>query len=334
MEVLARRAMMLAAVAVVLGSPAAVSVAAAQTLTEGEQLISQRNWDEAEKHYYKIVKNEPQNAEALRKLAFVELRRPGGDAVRALKYLDKAVSLEPEDAIGLFLLGKAYQVTGQLPKAAETFDRLIELGPGRDDPQRAGAVHLARFNRGFVALKQKDYDTAKDLFFEVIRREPHHGYVLYEQGHLAAESGKPDQAIQHFEEAVSAYDHWVPTETWPYPQGRYAYMRENARFELGKALLAADRPQEAKKVLEPIVQQVELRSDVRQRALDAPQPAPLQGETDERFENAPYYYAEALAELGEDKAAIKAFKNFSRLRVGDGELRSQARKRAKEVKRR
>ena len=311
--------------------PSALAQQEPRALSEGEMLINRQQWDAAEKHYYELSREEPDNADYLSKLGFVELRRPGGDEVRALRYLEKAISIAPGDPITLFVLGRAYDVVDDEKKARATYDKLIELGPGRDDPTRAGAVHLARFARALIALQEKDYDLARELLFEVIRREPNHGYVLYERGFIELESGNMEGAIENFRECLEAVDKWAPSETWPYPQGRYAYLRENVRFELGKALVAAGKASEAVNVLEPLMQTVRLRDSARRRPIKPPPRSPLQGETDARFENAPYYYGEALAAAGRTKEAKDVFKEFSRMKVGDKDLRRQAKDRRKEI---
>lgn len=304
---------------------------APRALTEGEKLINRQQWEAAEEHYYDLSKAEPSNADYLSKLGFIELRRPGGDEVRALRYLEKAITIAPEDPITLFVLGRAYDVNEKSNEARATYDKLIELGPGRDDPTRAGAVHLARFARATIALREKDYDLAGELLFEVIRREPNHGYVLYERGFIELEKGNLEGAIENFGEGLEAVDKWAPSETWPYPQGRYAYLRENIRLELGKALIAAGRGAEAVDVLEPLMQTVRLRDSARRRPIKPPPRSPLQGETDARFENAPYYYGEALVAAGRKKEAKDVFKEFSRMNVGDKDLRRKARDRRREL---
>ena len=302
------------------------------TPTEGERLITRGDWDAAEKYYYKLVKSEPTNAEALRKLGFVELRRPGGDAVRARKYLEKARSLEPENPLGLFLLARTYDVLGMPDLARKTFEELVALGPGRDDPQRASAVHLARFSLAVAAVRRGDADEAKRLFHEVLRREKRHAYVQYELAMLAQKEGRSDEAIDLYEKTLEALDRWAPTESWPYPQARYAYIRENARYELARLLLDKGEVDRALELLEPLVETVTVRAGTRRREIAPAPKSPLEGKPDARFENAPFYCAKALAAAGRTKEARKMLKAFSRMRLGDPELRDEARRLYREMK--
>lgn len=327
----ARLGFSIAALLAVLAAPCAIAQTGAP-LTEGEKLIARQDWEAAEDHFYDLVQANPQNAEYLRKLGFVELRRPGGDAVRARQYLERANAVEPQEPVGLFLLAKAYEVSEMKDQAKSTYDKLIEIGPGRDNPTQAGAVHLARFARGLIALQDGDLERARPLFDEVLIREKNNGYVLYERALLVAASGSAEEAVAAFEAAQKGLDSWSPTETWPYPQGRYAYVRENVRFELGKYLVAAGRPGDALPVLEPVVAQVKLRDGAAKRPVQPPPRSPLQGDTDARFESAPFYYGEALAATGRKDEAQDILKEFSRMRIGDPDLRSKARDRARELR--
>lgn len=339
-----RRSLTLLAVTVlafVLAAPVAVSEDEAKKtkmtadypeLAKGHKLTEKREWDEAEEWFYEFIEDNPQHAGALRALTFVELRRPGGDAVRAEEYIERALRIEPKHAIGLFLAGKAHEARDQYEAAAKHYDRLIELGPGRDDPTRAAAVHLARFARGLIAKKQGNLERARELFDEVLGRAPQHAYATYEMGLIAAEQGKTDEAIDWMRKTVENMNFWAPMENWPYPGGRYGYLRENARYELARLLLEAGKPQEALETIEPAAKLAAQREEYRSRRQRGPQPAPLEGEADARFENAPFYKAEALAALGKTEEAEDLFREFSRYDVGDDEMHDRARDRRRELR--
>ena len=300
--------------------------------SEGEQLIIRQDWEAAEEYYYDRYKADPNDPEVLRKLGFIELRRPGGDAVRARKYLEKARSLDPENPVGLFLLGRTYDALGLRDLAVRTYDELIALGPGRDEPQRASAVHLARFARALAAIEQGDAARAQELLDEVLRREKHHAYVFYEKALLAAGAGRTDEAIDLYRRTLEALDRWAPTESWPYPSSRYAYIRENVTYDLARLLLEKGEAEEAVRLLEPVVEQVRMRNKLPKRAIAPEAKSPLEGEPDVRYENAPLVYGKALAALGRRKEARKVLKEFARMHVGDPDARSRARRLSRELK--
>lgn len=334
-----KRCALVAITVIVLLAGTIFSVAQTRMITDfpelenGLKYIQAGEWNKAEEWFYDFVKVHPDHAEAWRTLALVELRRPGGDGVRASNYIDEAMALEPNHAIGLFLKGKAAEVNGHLDKAARTYDRLIELGPGKDDPPRAAAVHLARFASGLLAAKAGNHEKARDLFKIVLGREPQHAFATYEMGLIEMAEGNTDEAITWLQKTLDNMNLWAPTESWPYPGARYGYVRENARVELAKLLLEKGEAARALEVVEPACFMANSRNEAARRAtqLDV-QPSPLQGKPDIRFEDAPYYRAEALAALGRTKEAADEFKTFSRFRIGDDDLRDKARERRKEIR--
>ncbi len=301
-------------------------------LADGIQLIRDQKWKDAEKWFWKFLKEHPDHAEAMRKYGFVELRRPGGDAVRAREFLEKADRREPGNPVGMFLLAKAYEATGEWKLARETYDRLIELGPGKDDPVRAGAVHLARFNRALIAIRDQDWETAEKLLDVVLRRDPRHAYAWYEKAGIAAARGDTEKALELYRKTREMLNRWAPSEAWTYPQSRYSYIRENTALELAKLYLAKGDAAKAEEVLRPVVDLVRLRAKAGRQQTDTSPKTPLQGEADRRFENAPYWYAKALIALGKKKEAKKLLKEFSRMKLGDPELRDEARQLYRKVR--
>ncbi len=334
-----RRILPVATVLAVLAAWAAPAVVAAPKappedplLADGIRLIRDQKWKEAEDWFWKFLKKHPDHAEAMRKYGFVELRRPGGDAVRAREFLEKADRLEPNNPVGMFLLAKACEATRDWRCARETYDRLIELGPGKDDPVRAGAVHLARFNRALIAIRDEDWETAEKLLGVVLQREPNHAYAWYERAGIAAAKGQTDRALELYEKTREMLNRWAPSEAWTYPQSRYSYIRENTALELARLYLAKGEPAKAEEILRPVVDFVRLRAKAGRQSTNPAPKTPLQGEADARFENAPYYYAETLLALGRKKEAKKLFKEFSRMKVGDPKLRDEARARYRKIR--
>ncbi len=300
-------------------------------LAEGDALMASRKWKEAEDWYYDFIKANPRHATALLRIALVELRQPGGDEVKAKGYLDRVIDIENDNPIALFLLGKSFEAMDEQKKADGYYDRLITMGPGRNDPTRAGAVHLARFNRGLSAALEGDNEKAKDLLGQVLQREPQQTYATYELGLVAVDEGNNDKAIEWLQKAVRNTTLWAPREAWPYPQSRYGYVIENSKFELARALLAKGDAKQAAELLKPLYERAQ-RATKAKRGQGRPKAkAPLEGKADTRYKNAPFYYAEALVAAGNAKEAKKVFKQFARMSAGDSALKSEARARAKKL---
>lgn len=81
--------------------------------------------DHAAEYYEKIVKHEPGNKEALKKLA--DYREGLGDYKMQVAYLEKIVETNPKDLPALKDLAKAYEKNHANAKAIETYNKYLEL---------------------------------------------------------------------------------------------------------------------------------------------------------------------------------------------------------------
>jgi tetratricopeptide (TPR) repeat protein len=62
----------------------------------------------------------------------------GGDANRALQYFQKGVEIQPENATAHFNLGLAYQRVGDMANAQKHHDRALELDPQILERRKSG----------------------------------------------------------------------------------------------------------------------------------------------------------------------------------------------------
>lgn len=91
----------------------------AQLLTDNKEI------DHASEYYEKIVKINPANKEALRKLA--SYREGIGDYVSQVKYLEKIVEADSRDLSALKELARAYEKSHSKGKAVEVYKKCLEL---------------------------------------------------------------------------------------------------------------------------------------------------------------------------------------------------------------
>ncbi len=120
---------------------------------------------EAERQVQEVLKENPRSSDGLMLSGRMALaRRNGKDAVQAFRTV---LHDQPELAIGHYLLGQAYQLTGETNLAKESFERAVALYPDQVDAKRSLAVLESKSGRYQQArarlddlLKQRPDDVA------------------------------------------------------------------------------------------------------------------------------------------------------------------------------
>jgi len=106
----------------------------------------------------------------------------------------RRVDEKPDDAERQFLLGRVYQVVGQLDSARAAFERCRDLGGlgGRVD-RPLGSVYLSL----------KDAGKARETLGRHLSRHPDDGWTHLELGKAIAEAGDDKGALVEFQRAIS-----------------------------------------------------------------------------------------------------------------------------------
>jgi tetratricopeptide (TPR) repeat protein len=147
-------------------------------LLEGNANFYLKNWDESIAAYQRVLKLSPDDADAYKNLGvayrdagryFGEQEQDlpkairylneaykvlpndyetvhalgvsygiGGNPAQAIKYFEKGVELAPDNATAHYNLGLAYQRVGDLDKAQKQHDRAVELDPGILERRKSG----------------------------------------------------------------------------------------------------------------------------------------------------------------------------------------------------
>ncbi len=124
---------------------------------------------EAERQVQEVLKENPRSTEGLILTGRMALtRRSGKDAVQAFRTV---LHDQPELAAVHYLLGQAYQLTGEINLAKDSFERAVALYPEQVDAKRSLALLDSRSGRHQQArarledlLKQRPHDvTALDM---------------------------------------------------------------------------------------------------------------------------------------------------------------------------
>jgi arylsulfatase A-like enzyme/Tfp pilus assembly protein PilF len=180
-----------------------------------------------------VVRRRPEMPLALGQLAF--LHREAGDLQAAVATLEKALALDPSDATSAALLGAYLNEQGQARKAIQVLepygdqpepdiDALMALGAAFAQAGRArdalitfGKARaldpsnpMALVNIATVHLAARDYPRARDSLAAALALNPRLARAHNALGVIAAETGRPEEAIQRWRAAVAlepkAYD--------------------------------------------------------------------------------------------------------------------------------
>lgn len=136
------------------------------------------------------VKSHPDDDDALRRLALLELRM--GRAQAALVHARRAAKAAPFSAQSYLVLGEAFQAAGNLSGALASYVQATSLEP---------ALVAAYLRYAQVKMQQHDDEKALHALQEALRRDPHYfaahmlqARVLWRQGHLAQAIGAVESA--------------------------------------------------------------------------------------------------------------------------------------------
>lgn len=118
---------------------------------EGARILTLKQFDKALEIFNKVLELNPNYIKALEARAVIYMQK--GETELAEKDLEKAISLEPENARLYFRLGQVYYRKKDLDKALELFSKAIDLEPAYP------AAYMARSQ----ILREKGLEEAADL---------------------------------------------------------------------------------------------------------------------------------------------------------------------------
>jgi len=196
-----------------------------QLLERGNILYNQRRYTEAEKEYFKILTQDPNNPFALGMLAqcYLETKRKK----EALTFAQKALRNAPESPTLYYILARCQFYNQQLDNAFQTIQSGQELNPGnadffllksqisfyqedwqralheaenglRLDPEDVTLINLRA--RALVKLNRKE--EASETMDYALHRAPQSSYSHANKGWVSIENGAYEEGITHFKEAL------------------------------------------------------------------------------------------------------------------------------------
>ena len=116
-----------------------------------------------------------------------------GQTADAIRCLDEALRCVPDDPAILFASGLCHEHHDDLPKACERYLQAIDACP---------QLRNAYERRAAVAVRQGDWDTARECYAQLAFMEPDDLNVLLTLGNLQLQCGAATEAIDSFQRAL------------------------------------------------------------------------------------------------------------------------------------
>ena len=114
----------------------------------------------------------------------------------SIKYIEKAIELDPQNVQLYNNLGTAYLTTGKLDLAKETYEKSIELEP---------TDSLAYFNIASILQMQDEHEKACEYFEKAHKLEPDDDSYIIAWAISEVKANKIHEAIEHYKYLSAAY---------------------------------------------------------------------------------------------------------------------------------
>jgi tetratricopeptide (TPR) repeat protein len=109
-----------------------------------EILVKKQNYEAAEREAQKAVEDDPEQADHVALLAWIEAQKPGADYERQIRTLSEAVKKEPNNQRIRWYRGQLYKRIGKQNRAVNDFRTIIELNPNHVEAAREIRLHEMR----------------------------------------------------------------------------------------------------------------------------------------------------------------------------------------------
>lgn len=120
----------------------------------------------------------------------------------AVNLLELSIKADPENKLGLVLLGKALAEAGRRPEAKETLRRALDIYPDSEEIYRV---------LGWMLIRDGAYDEATALMGRLVSQAPRSGQAHYLYGFTYFYAKKWDKAIEALEQSRSLNPRYAKT---------------------------------------------------------------------------------------------------------------------------
>ncbi|MBL8491312.1 MAG: tetratricopeptide repeat protein [Rhodocyclaceae bacterium] len=150
------------------------------------------NTEKAYQSYVAAFRQDPQDIQSARHLAFIATERKRYDA--AEEWFLQALRIDPKDAATHFNLGYAREQAGRRREAIESFRDAVRLQPNLD---------RAWYGLGLALAGLGEHAQAVEAFAEAARLQPMNGEAYYQLGMARHHAGMRDATRETVEKLVA-----------------------------------------------------------------------------------------------------------------------------------
>lgn len=166
----------------------------AQDIEEAQARVRNHKLEDAEKIYDRVLKNRPDNPDAIGGLGRVRWEQKKLD--EAAKLLSKAAESKPKDADLHATLGAVYAQQEKSAEAADAYGKAWAIDSENSDYGLQYGKHLK---------KTEQYAEAEKVLREVADLDPMVRFVHTELADVLRETGKNDEALKMYMKAQNTY---------------------------------------------------------------------------------------------------------------------------------
>jgi len=170
-----------------------------QLLVEAAQLFQAGKFDDAEVACARLLKNMPEQPQALQLLGFINFGKQQPKA--AIDYLVRATQAAPDNIEAHFNLARAYEELGNIDQAVMSYRAAHECLP--DDLETLGAL-------GRALAKQGDCKEAEDCFNQVIVLSPNSAAGHVNLANVLSSQYRYEEAEVHYQNALQIDNKLAP----------------------------------------------------------------------------------------------------------------------------
>lgn len=170
-----------------------------EAIEEATRLMLQEKTQKASRILRKVLKAEPQNAEALHLAGVVRYR--AGAFGKACDHIERAIQIDPNVPDYHVTLGEILNEIGSLEASIASYKRAIALDPMDVETNFALANSLRRLDLNSDAIP---------YYAAALQLAPDNAKILHNMGNALRDSGRTEDAIDKFARAIEIHPDYIP----------------------------------------------------------------------------------------------------------------------------